>query len=106
MSYPGLPVSRKNPFDYIHEIVDESIPFEENVKKVLSLMNKGEMDMYQVATLVVEASAMPAIAADNLDLRQMVDELKMKLDNLSKSQDDSGHCGSNILRFPNGQVVN
>lgn len=99
-------MSRKNPFDYIHEIVDESIPFEENVKKVLSMMTKGEMDMYQVASLVVEASAMPAIVADNLDLRQMVEELKIKLDNLSKSQDDSGHCVSNILRFPNGQVVN
>ena len=99
-------MSRKNPFDYIHEIVDESIPFEENVKKVLSMMTKGEMDMYQVASLVVEASAMPAIVADNLDLRQMVEELKIKLDNLSKSQDDSGNCGSNILRFPNGQVVN
>lgn len=102
----------KNPFDVLAAIVAPAENYETACKKVWTALHDGTLPEDTVIKLLVSASAMPAIAAANIQMEQVLrsngllkEEPKMSVsaEPTEASSGDSTH----ILQFPKGeQVVN
>lgn len=66
--------SQTNPFDSLFELIDEKATFDENVATLHKLLQDGKIDLQLVATIMMEASTIPHLAADNYNLFTEVKE--------------------------------
>lgn len=102
----------KNPFDVLAAIVASAENYETACKKVWTALHDGTLPEDTVIKLLVSASAMPAIAAANIQMEQVLrsngllkeePQVSVSPEPVKAASGDST-C---ILQFPkNGQVVN
>ena len=120
--------SQKNPFDALFELIDEKATFDDNVATLYKLLQDGKIDLHLAATLMVEASSIPSLAADNYnlfnkvkeqerliamydkDLRTLTEERKEQAIACQDGMgiDEEKECGGKIIKvlFPKGTIVN
>lgn len=106
-----------NPFDALAAIIKPAQCYEEARKLVWTAMKSGRLPEEKVITILLSACAMPALAAANIQMEQILrahglvesapqGETAEEQAPVNTPEPEAPHKPS-ILRFPNnGQVVN
>lgn len=117
---------KTNPYDILHSLLDTDAPFEDNVSQIQGMLESGKFDLHLAAYLLVEADAMPILAANNYNLNRDLQNLSQQLSEAEAcirdyserfkelavaSQDgitaaDERQEACRMLKFPNGELVN
>jgi len=115
-----------NPFDVLHSLLDPDAAFEDNVARIQALLESGKLDLQLVAHLLVEADAMPILAANNYNLNRDLQNLSQQLSEAEACireyserfkelavagqegvmAEDEKQVACKMLKFPNGELVN
>lgn len=102
---PNKKSERVNPFDALHELMDDDASFADNAEHLYGLLKAGKIDLHLVSELLVEAAAMPIMAAENIQLRQALVELTERLNSVTESKKEERHPHLRLMGSQDGRMV-
>lgn len=96
----------ENPFDLLAKVITPAKNYEEARKLIWTAMKSGTLPEEKVISILLTASTMPALAAANIQMEQVLKAHGL-IENNAEPEEELPPVESNMLQFPkNGQVVN
>lgn len=89
----------KNPFDELYRMVEDCTTYEEQVQRIKYLLTENKVNTDLNATLLAESLCIPGLIAQNLEMRQSLDEMADSMHELD-SRESKYDPPSNIIKFP------
>ena len=102
----------KNPFDVLSKFIDAKLSYDENAEKIRKALSSGKLGVSVVSEILISASVMPALAAENIMLREELDKCLSENTALKKELAirDNGvvESSGNIVPLfaENGNIIN
>lgn len=105
-------IPEENPFDLLAEIVKPAQNYEEARKCVWTAMKSGKLPEEKVITLLISATAMPALAAANIQMEQLLhaadqaQEAPSTVEAAPTSAPTAHPLPRNVVEFPGKPRIN
>lgn len=95
--------NQNNPFDALYDMVGPCDTFEEQVGKIMILLENECISKELNATLLADVLSMPILAAQNVQLANAVKDLQDKLERILSTENPEP---KNIILFPKNAIIN